>query len=120
MMKQFIESMPGELMDAARIDGASEFSIYSRITLPQLGAPLASLAVFTFMGTWNDYLWPLVVIRAPESRTLPLILFWYDTQHGSNPALTLAGSMMLLLPIVALYIFVQRWVVDSAAASAFK
>jgi len=120
MMKQFIEAMPAELMDAARIDGASEFGIYSRIILPQMGPPLASLGIFTFMVTWNDYLWPLIVLTSPEKRTIPLLLVWFQTQHTSNPGLILAASILTLLPIFFVYIFLQRWIVDQATHSAFK
>ena len=120
MMKQFIESMPAELMDAARIDGASEFGIYSRIILPQMGPPLASLGIFTFMTTWNDYLWPLIVLTSPEKRTIPLLLVWFQTQHTSNQGLVLAASILTLIPIFFVYIFLQRWIVDQATQSAFK
>lgn len=120
MMKQFIESLPGEMIDAARIDGANEFGIYWRVVLPQMGPPLASLGVFTFMATWNDYLWPLVVLTSPENRTIPLLLVWYNTQHTANQGLVLAASMLVLLPIFFIYIFVQRWVVDQAASSSFR
>lgn len=120
LMKQFIEALPAELMDAARIDGASEFGIYSRIVLPQMGPPLASLGIFTFMFTWNDYLWPLIVLTTPENRTIPLLLVWFQTQHTSNQGLVLAASILTLLPIFFVYIFVQRWIVDQATQSAFK
>jgi len=120
LMKQFIESLPAELMDAARIDGASEFGIYSRIVLPQMGPPLASLGIFTFMATWNDYLWPLIVLTTPEKRTIPLLLVWFQTQHSSNQGLILAASILTLLPIFIVYIFMQRWIVDQATQSAFK
>ncbi|WKZ50667.1 MAG: carbohydrate ABC transporter permease [Anaerolineales bacterium] len=120
MMKQFIEAMPAELMDAARIDGASEFGIYSRIVLPQMGPPLASLGIFTFMSTWNDYLWPLIVLTSPEKRTIPLLVVWFQTQHVSNQGLVLAASILTLLPIFFVYIFLQRWIVDQATQSAFK
>jgi ABC-type glycerol-3-phosphate transport system permease component len=120
MMKQFIEALPAELMDAARIDGASEFGIYWRVVLPQMGPPLASLGIFTFMGTWNDYLWPLIVLTSPENRTIPLLLVWFQTQHTSNQGLILAASILTLLPIFLVYIFLQRWIVDQATQSAFK
>ncbi len=120
MMKQFIEAMPTELMDAARIDGASEFGIYSKIILPQMGPPLASLGIFTFMSTWNDYLWPLIVLTSPEKRTIPLLVVWFQTQHVSNQGLVLAASILTLLPIFVVYIFLQRWIVDQATSSAFK
>ncbi len=120
MMKQFIEAMPSELMDAARIDGASEFGIYTKIILPQMGPPLASLGIFTFMSTWNDYLWPLIVLTSPEKRTIPLLVVWFQTQHVSNQGLVLAASILTLLPIFFVYIFLQRWIVDQATSSAFK
>ena len=120
MMKQFIEALPSELMDAARIDGASEFGIYSRIVLPQMGPPLASLGIFTFMATWNDYLWPLIVLTSPENRTIPLLVVWFQTAHVSNQGLVLAASILTLLPIFIVYIFLQRWIVDQATQSAFK
>jgi ABC-type glycerol-3-phosphate transport system permease component len=120
MMKQFIEALPSELLDAARIDGASEFGIYSRIVLPQMGPPLASLGIFTFMSTWNDYLWPLIVLTSPEKRTIPLLVVWFQTAHVSNQGLILAASILTLLPIFIVYIFLQRWIVDQATSSAFK
>ncbi|HNB52581.1 MAG TPA: carbohydrate ABC transporter permease [Anaerolineales bacterium] len=120
MMKQFIEALPGELMDAARIDGASEFGIYARIVLPQMGPVLASLGIFTFMATWNDYLWPLIVLTSPENRTIPLLLVWYQTQHTGNQGLILAASILTLVPIFFVYVFLQRWIVDQASQSAFK
>ena len=120
LMRQFIESIPTELMDAARIDGAAEFTIYCAIILPQLGAALATLGIFTFMGTWNDYLWPLIVITTHERRTLPLLLTWYNTQHGTRYDLTMAASVLVLLPILVVYILFQRWIVRGVALTGFK
>lgn len=118
--KQFVESLPGEVLEAARIDGASEFRIYAQIVLPQLGPALASLGIFTFMASWNDYLWPLIVITSPEKRTIPLLLVWYSTQHGSNQGLVLAASIITLIPIFLVYFVAQRWIVEQASQSAFK
>ncbi len=118
--KQFVEGLPGEILEAARIDGASEFGIYWRIVLPQLGPALASLGIFTFMASWNDYLWPLIVITSPEKRTIPLLLVWYSTQHGANQGLVLAASILTLLPIFVVYFIAQRWIVQQASQSAFK
>lgn len=118
--KQFVEGLPGEILEAARMDGASEFGIYRRIVLPQLGPPLASLGVFTFMASWNDYLWPLIIITSPEKRTIPLLLVWYSTQHGANQGLVLAASILTLLPIFLVYFVAQRWIVEQASQSAFK
>ncbi len=118
--KQFVESLPGEVMEAARIDGAGEFGIYWRIVLPQLGPALASLGIVTFMNSWNDYLWPLIVITSPEKRTIPLLLVWYSTQHGANQGRVLAASIITLIPIFIVYFLAQRWIVEQATQSAFK
>jgi len=118
--KQFIENLPGEVIEAARIDGASEFGIYWRVVLPQLGPPLASLGIVTFMNSWNDYLWPLIAITSPEKRTIPLLLVWYSTQHGANQGLVLAASIITLIPIFIVYFLAQRWIVEQATQSAFK
>jgi multiple sugar transport system permease protein len=120
LMRQFVESIPGELIDAARIDGASEFGIYTNIILPQMGAALATLGIFQFMGTWNDYLWPLIVITTTEKRTLPIMLTWYNSQHGSRYDLTMAASVLVILPIVIIYFFFQRWIVRGIALTGFK
>ena len=120
LMRQFIESIPSELIDAARIDGASEFAIYWQIILPQLGASLATLGIFNFMASWNDYLWPLIVITTQEKRTLPLLLTWYNTAHGTRYDLTMAASVLVLLPILVVYIFFQRWIVRGVALTGFK
>jgi multiple sugar transport system permease protein len=120
LMRQFIESIPSELIDAARIDGAAEFGIYTRVILPQMGPALATLGIFTFLGTWNDYLWPLIVITTTEKRTLPIMLTWYNSQHGSRFDLTMAVSVMVILPILIVYFIFQRWVVRGIALTGFK
>ena len=120
LMRQFIEGIPSELMDAGRIDGASEFRIYWNIILPQLGPALATMGIFTFMGTWNDYLWPLIVITTHERRTLPLLLTWYNSQHSTRYDLTMAASILVLLPILVVYVIFQRWIVRGVALTGFK
>lgn len=120
LMRQFIEGIPRELIDAGRIDGATEFQIYARLILPQLRAPLASLGIFTFMATWNDYLWPLIVITTHEKRTLPLLLTWYTNAHGSRPSLSLTAAVIVLLPIVLVYLVFQRQIVENAATTGMK
>jgi multiple sugar transport system permease protein len=120
LMRQFIESIPSELIDAARIDGSTEFGIYAQIILPQMGSALATLGIFQFMGTWNDYLWPLIVITTTEKRTLPIMLTWYNSQHGSRFDLTMAASVMVILPILVVYFIFQRWIVRGIALTGFK
>jgi multiple sugar transport system permease protein len=120
LMRQFIQSLPNELMDAARIDGASEWQIFLRIVLPQLGAPLATLGTLTFMANWNSYLWPMIVITDVNRRTLPIILTWYNSQHSSRPNLTMAATVMVVIPILIVYFFFQRWIVRGFAMSGLK
>ncbi len=120
LMRQFIEGIPGELIDAARIDGASEFGIYTRVVFPQMGPALATLGIFQFMGTWNDYLWPLIILRTTERRTLPVMLTWYNSQHGSRTDLTMAASVLVILPILIVYFLFQRWIVRGIALTGFK
>jgi multiple sugar transport system permease protein len=120
LMKQFIESIPNELIDAARVDGAPEFTIYFRIILPQMGPALATVGTFTFMYVWNDYLWPLIVITTNERRTLPLLLTWYNTNHFSRVDLVMAASVLVLLPVLIVYLFFQRWIVKGVALTGFK
>jgi multiple sugar transport system permease protein len=120
MMKQFIEGLPGELLDAARIDGASEWSIYARIILPQVGPALATLGILTFMATWNSYLWPLIVITTHERRTLPVVLTWYNSMHSARYDLTMAASTLVVVPILIVYTLFQRWIVQGFALSGLK
>ncbi len=120
MMRQFIEALPNALLDAARIDGASEWQIYWRIVLPQLGPPLATLGILTFMNNWNAYLWPMVVITNIERRTLPIILTWYNSQHTTQPNITMAATVMIVIPILIVYCIFQRWIVHGFAMSGLK
>lgn len=120
LIRQFVEGIPSELLEAARIDGASEFYIYWRVVLPQLGPALAALGIFTFMATWNDYLWPFIVITDHQKRTLPLILTWYNSQHGRRYDLSMAAGVLILIPIVLVYFLFQRWIVKGITMTGFK
>lgn len=120
LMKQFIEGLPSELMDAARIDGSSEWGIYWRVILPQIGPALATLGILTFMGSWNSYLWPLIVITTHERRTLPIVLTWYSSVHGSRTDLTMAAGVLVVVPILFVYAFIQRWIVQGISMTGFK
>ena len=91
LMRQFMESIPNELIDAGRIDGAAEWWIFSRVILPLAGAPLSALAVFTFLGNWDSFLWPLVVLSSPQNQTLPLILAGLRNLYWSRYELWAAG-----------------------------
>ena len=120
MVRQFVETIPNELLDAARIDGASEWQLYWRIVLPQLGPCLATLGTLTFRENWNAYLWPMVVITRIERRTLPIILTWYNSQHSSRPNITMAATVMIVIPILVVFFFFQRWIVQGFTMSGLK
>jgi multiple sugar transport system permease protein len=120
MLRQFIEALPNELLDAARIDGASEWALYWRIVLPQLGPPLATLGILAFMQNWNAYLWPMVVLTKIDRRTLPIILTWYNSQHSTQPNITMAATVMIVIPILIVYFIFQRWIVRGFAMSGLK
>jgi multiple sugar transport system permease protein len=120
MMRQFIQGIPIELIDAARIDGASEFGIYARVIVPQLGPALSTLGIMVFMGNWNDYMWPLIVISSVEKRTLPLLLTWFNTYKHINYAQTMAGSVLLTIPTLIVYVLFQKWIVRGVVLSGVK
>jgi multiple sugar transport system permease protein len=120
LLRQFCESLPGELLDAARIDGASEWQIYLRIVLPQLGAPLATLGILGFMNNWNAYLWPMIVLQKIEVRTLPIILTWFNSTHIGQGALVMAATVLIIMPILIVFLFFQRWIVQGFTMTGFK
>ena len=120
MLRQFCETLPNELLDAARIDGASEWQIYGRIVLPQLGPPLATLGILNFMHNWNAYLWPMIVITKIERRTLPIILTWYQSQHSSQVGLVMAATVLVIVPILVVFAYFQRWIVRGFTMTGFK
>lgn len=120
MMRQFIETIPSELIDAARIDGSSEFRIYSQLILPLSAAPLGALAVMTFLAQWDNYLWPLVVINSPEKQTLPLLLAGLRSLYWTRYDLWTAGSMLTILPVMTLYIFASKYFIQGIATTGMK
>lgn len=120
LFRQFALSIPNELLDAARVDGAGEFYIYRRIVLPQLGPALATFGMLTFMFNWNAYLWPLIVLTEERVRTLPIILTWFSNRMVSNDHLTMAASVLVVLPVLIVFLFVQRWIVEGITLSGMK
>jgi len=120
LFRQFAQSVPNELLDAARVDGAGEFKIYFKIVLPQLGPALATLGMLTFMFNWNAYLWPLIVLTEQKVRTLPIILTWFSSRMVSNDHYTMAASVLVILPVLIVYLFVQKWIVEGITLSGLK
>jgi multiple sugar transport system permease protein len=111
LLRQYFMCIPLEMDDAARVDGASSFRIWWQIILPLSGPALATLAIFTFLGQWNSFLWPLIVTNSEEMRTLPVGLAAFQGQYSVQWHLLMAGSVIAVLPILVIYIAGQKWFV---------
>jgi multiple sugar transport system permease protein len=111
LLRQYFMSIPIEMDDAARVDGASSFRIWWQIILPLSGPALVTLAIFTFLGQWNNFLWPLIVTNSEEMRTLPVGLATFQGQYSVQWNLLMAGSVIAVLPILVIYIAGQKWFV---------
>jgi multiple sugar transport system permease protein len=121
LMRQFIQGLPDELTDAARVDGAGELRIYARIIVPLCKPAMATLGILTFLGSWNNFLWPLVVAQNENTYTLPVALALYSTgQNSTNYGLLLAGAVVVVLPILILFVALQRHFVQGIAVTGLK
>jgi len=120
LMRQYMTSIPDDLIDAARIDGASEFIIYWTVVLPLCGPVLAALTVLSALWRWNDVLWPLLVISNNRLYTVTLGLAVSNHAPGTLTGIILANTALAILPIVALYIFLQRFIVRGIMMSGLK
>ncbi|GAA2674691.1 carbohydrate ABC transporter permease [Actinoplanes palleronii] len=120
LMKQFYESVPDELVDAARIDGMSEYGIYRRIMLPLSTPALASLALLTLVNTWNDFLGPLLYLRSNDLWTIQLGLRTFISQYSAEYALIMTGSVLSVLPIAVIFLVGQRYFVEGIATTGLK
>lgn len=123
LMRQFMMAIPDELLEAARIDGAGEWYIFWRIVLPLVKPALATLSIFVFLGSWNNFLWPLVATNDPDKYTLPVALATFATDPtkaaGSNGVL-MAGAFLVVLPVVAVFLVLQRHFTQGIATSGLK
>lgn len=120
LLRQFFVSVPADLDNAARIDGAGEFRIYAQIMLPLARPALATLAVFQFMNNWNDFLWPLVVTSSTDMRTLPAGLTLFGGQYVVDYAVLMAGATISLLPLAIAFFLAQRYFVQGIATTGLK
>lgn len=120
LMRQFIVSLPDELIDAARIDGASELRIFWRIVVPLVKPALATLGTFTFIGSWNAFLWPLLVINSRELMTLPLGINSMKSLYADNTNLLMAGTAVAVIPMLIVFIFLQRYFIKGIALTGLK
>ncbi len=120
LLRQAINQVPRELDEAATLDGAGHFRIFFSVILPNIRPALATLVVFAFMGSWNSFLWPLVVLRSAELQTLPIALAALQGQYISDWDVIMAGSVVSVIPMLALYIFAQKYVIQGVASSGIK
>jgi ABC-type glycerol-3-phosphate transport system permease component len=120
LMRQFIKSIPDDLIDAARIDGCGEFRIFWLIIMPLVRPALAALAIFTFMAQWNNFVWPLVIIKSREMKTLPLALSVLNSQFGDNFAMVMAGAVVATIPVLVIFIFFQKFFIKGITFTGLK
>ena len=123
ILRQFFMQVPRSLMDAARLDGMGELRILYTVFWPLAKAPLATVGILTFMGAWNEVLWPLLVVRDEQLMTLPQLLTVFTLGGGAGPralATKLAAAMVMVLPVVAAYAFLQRYFIESMASTGTK
>ena len=120
LMRQFFISIPNDIIDAARIDGLSEYGIYFRIMLPLSKPALATLTIFTAVFVWNDFMGPLIYLNSQDMKTIQLGLRMFIMQYSANYALIMAASLVSLIPVVALFLAFQRFFVEGVASTGIK
>jgi multiple sugar transport system permease protein len=120
LMRQFMFTIPNDLLDAARMDGAGEWFIFHRLILPLCKPILATLVTFYFMWNWNDFLWPLIVITSESKAMLPVALSGFVAEHGTDYGLVMAGATMATIPVLAVFLIFQRYVVQGISLTGLK
>ncbi|CAN5652639.1 carbohydrate ABC transporter permease [soil metagenome] len=121
LTRQFMYSIPDELLEAARIDGANEWRIFWQVVLPITVPVLATLGILTFLGNWNSFLYPLVMAQEPSMYTLPVALGTFATgQYQADHGMLMAGSVVLVAPVLVIFILFQRWITEGIATTGLK
>ena len=120
LMRQTMQAVPDELIQAARVDGAGEFRIFLQIVLPTMRPALAALGIFMFLGQWNDFVYPLIVLRTPDAYTVPVALATLQGVSTTDYGQLLAGTAMSVLPVLGMFLFLQRQFVAGILAGAIK
>lgn len=120
LLRQAMNSIPTDLDQAATLDGAGHFRIFGLIVLPLARPALATLTVFAFLNSWNSFLWPLIILRTPEMKTLPVALAGLQGQYTTQWDIVMAGSVVSVLPMLALYIFTQKYIIQGVAGTGLK
>jgi multiple sugar transport system permease protein len=120
LVRQYARSIPDALLEAARIDGAGEVRIFHLVVLPLLKPVLVTLAVFAFLGSWNDFMWPLIVLTDGELYTAPVALASLSREHVQDSELMMAGSVVTVLPVLALFLGLQRYYMQGLLMGSVK
>jgi multiple sugar transport system permease protein len=120
LIRQFMSGVPDELLDAGRIDGVSEFGLYWRIALPQVKPAMAALCIFTFLGNWNAFLWPMIVIQTPDMRTLPVGIALFSGEAGSAWNLIMASSALAIVPVLLVFVMLQRQIIEGIVLTGLR
>jgi multiple sugar transport system permease protein len=120
LLRQFFMTIPMDLEDAAKIDGCSYFGIYWRIMLPLIKPALAAVTIWTFMGAWNNFMGPLIYISSPEKMPLAYALQLFQSQHGGEPGMLMAAATMVMLPVLILFFFTQRYFIEGVTLTGIK
>lgn len=120
LVRQFMLTIPDDLIEAARIDGCNEFQIYYKIMLPLSKPILATLGIFTFMGSWNDFLWPLIVMIKEEMYTLTVALATLNSRYATEYGLLMAGATVVIIPVLIVFFIGQRYIIRSIAVTGLK
>ena len=120
LMRQFFMGVPNELLDAARIDGFNEFQIFTKIALPLVKPAVAALCIFTFLGNWNAYIWPLIVIRSEEMRTLPVGIAFFSTENQAAFDLIMAAAALATIPVIIIFLIFQKQIIKGIALAGLK
>lgn len=120
LVRQYALAIPDDLLDAARIDGAGEFRVFRSIVLPTIRPVLATLALWTFLATWNDFMWPLIVLSDDRKYTLPVALAGLVGEHAQDVELMMAGAVITVLPVLTLFLFLQRYFVEGVTEGSVK
>jgi multiple sugar transport system permease protein len=120
LVRQYALAIPDDLLDAARIDGASEFRVFRSIVLPTIRPVLATLALWTFLATWNDFMWPLIVLSDDRKYTLPVALAGLVGEHAQDVELMMAGAVITVLPVLILFLMLQRYFVEGVTEGSVK
>ncbi|GAA5025705.1 carbohydrate ABC transporter permease [Microbacterium fluvii] len=121
LMRQFMLSLPDDIIEAARIDGANEWRIFLRVIMPLCGPAVATLTILTFLGSWNNFLWPLVVATTEDKYTLPVALALYSVgQNAAQYGLMMAGAVVVVVPVLVVFVALQRFFVQGIALTGIK